>query len=608
MLLIDATVLCAAALLSYGALGGPGPVILSLGDLALILPLPIVLALFLSVRLGLAKTKLNTFGAHAIGLTFMMASAVAALVALITLLRGPEVTLAAHAAFGMVFFAFSCLSRSLLLSLVLDIYRRGGGRRRVVIYGAGSTGIQLANAFKTDAEIEPVAFFDDNPALHGVVVAGLPVLAPRQIEAVFEDRNIDRVLLAMPSQSHPKQAQIARRLQSFGVEVLAVPSFAQLARPEDMISQLSAVPAQAFLGREARNMSLGALSKKFEGRSILVSGAGGSIGSEICRQVLACRPAKLILFELSELALYNIHMELCQATEGTEIEVIPVLGSVTDARHVRKVLTENGVEVILHAAAYKHVPLVELNPLSGLANNVFGTQTLAKEAASFGVERFILISSDKAVRPTNVMGASKRLAELIIQDLATRNPETIFTMVRFGNVLGSSGSVVPLFQEQVRRGGPVTVTDPRVVRYFMTLHEAVQLVLTAGADARGGEVFVLDMGKPVPILQLARQVIESAGYSVKDDMDPDGDIEIQVIGLRQGEKLAEELSLSGDLLATSHQKIFFVQESRLSEIEVASVLRALKHALANNDEPAALAELERWVEDFTQDARGAKMS
>ena len=283
---------------------------------------------------------------------------------------------------------------------------------------------------------------------------------------------------------------------------------------------------------------------------------------------------------------------------GTLIELVPVLGSVTDPRQVRRVLADHEVQVVLHAAAYKHVPLVEANPLPGLANNVFGTRTLARAAADQGVERFILISSDKAVRPTNVMGASKRLAELVVQDQAARGGDTIFTMVRFGNVLGSSGSVIPLFQEQIARGGPVTVTDPRVKRYFMTISEAVQLVLQAGSKAKGGEVFVLDMGEPISILQLARQVIEAAGYAVRDETRPDGDIEINIIGLRPGEKLEEELTICEELITTGHPKIFCAREAVLSEIEVAGFLRTLRQVVAAGDELAAKTLIARWVEGY----------
>jgi FlaA1/EpsC-like NDP-sugar epimerase len=307
----------------------------------------------------------------------------------------------------------------------------------------------------------------------------------------------------------------------------------------------------------------------------------------------------MILFELSEFALYNAQMELAQLAEGAGIEIVPILGSITDTRQVRKVLEEYQVQVILHAAAYKHVPLVEANPLAGLVNNVFGTQALAQQAAKAGIERFILISSDKAVRPANIMGASKRLAELVVQDLARRHGNsTIFSMVRFGNVLGSSGSVVPLFQDQLRRGGPLTVTDRSVARYFMTVQEAVRLVLQAGALAQGGEVFVLDMGKPVPILQLARQVIEGAGYAVRDAENPEGDIEIEITGLRPGEKITEELTLSGDLIGTSHPKIFSTREEGLSEIEIASALRRLREAFVASDEEMARDVVRRWVEGF----------
>lgn len=290
--------------------------------------------------------------------------------------------------------------------------------------------------------------------------------------------------------------------------------------------------------------------------------------------------------------------------ESLDIEVVPVLGSVTDSRQVRKLLTEHGVQVVLHAAAYKHVPLVEANPLTGLVNNVFGTQTLAEQSAQCGVERFMLISSDKAVRPTNVMGASKRLAELVIQDMAKRQGNkagTVFSMVRFGNVLGSSGSVVPLFQEQVARGGPLTVTDKGVERYFMTVQEAVQLVLQACAISRGQEVFVLDMGEPVSIMSLARQVIESAGYEVRDAENPHGDIEIEITGLRPGEKMSEELTLSGELMGTVYPKIFMTHESGLSEIEVAAAMRSLREAFVASDEDMARGVVLKWVEGFQPD-------
>lgn len=569
-----------------------------------VLPYLLLAAAGLSKGLGLPNIQLKAYERFAVGLTLVYAGGLAVVLAGLSWVAGLALPLGTHVIFGLCYFLFVVATRMVLLQVVTALYRRAEPRRRVLIYGAGTTGTQLAQALSAHDSIDPVAFVDDNSSLQGMLLAGLPVHPPSRITDLVRDRRIDRVVLAMPSLSQPKQAQIARRLQKMGLEVQALPSFAQLIGEEALIDKLTPVAPQNFLGRKSAATGLDEACQSYAGRTVLVSGAGGSIGSELCRQLLNCHPARLVLYELSELALYTVHQELAQLTDGMEIEIVPVLGSVTDARQVRKVLADHRVQVVLHAAAYKHVPLVEANPLPGLANNVFGTRTLAREAAAAGVERFILVSSDKAVRPTNVMGASKRLAELVVQDLATRHGNTVFAMVRFGNVLGSSGSVVPLFQEQVSRGGPVTVTDPRVRRFFMTIREAVQLVLTAGAAARGGEIFVLDMGKPVPILQLARQVIESAGYTVRDGANPEGDIEIEIIGLRPGEKLEEELTLNGDLIGTRYQKIFCAREDHLSEIEVAALLRALRHALAAGDEAAARAVIARWVEGYAEAGAG----
>ncbi|SEK06420.1 NDP-sugar epimerase, includes UDP-GlcNAc-inverting 4,6-dehydratase FlaA1 and capsular polysaccharide biosynthesis protein EpsC [Cribrihabitans marinus] len=573
-----------------------------------ILPYLMLAAGLLSKKLGLPQIQLKAYEQNAIGLSALLATVLALLSALLARVAGIDMPPGTYVIFGISYFMFSAASRMVLYRVVTELYRRAQPRCRVLIYGAGTTGTQLAQALRAHDSIDPVAFVDDNPSLQGVLMAGLPVFAPAQIPDLVENRGIHRVLLAMPSESRPRQAQVARKLQKMGLEVQALPSFAQLIGEEPLVEKLTPIPPQSFLGRDACDMELAEACESYAGRSVLVSGAGGSIGAELCRQLLACRPARLVLYELSELALYAAHQELQQLSEGLQTEIVPVLGSVIDARQVARVLEDHGVQVLLHAAAYKHVPLVEANPLAGLANNVLGTRTLARAAAEAGVERFILISSDKAVRPTNVMGASKRLAELVVHDLATRNAGTVFTMVRFGNVLGSSGSVVPLFQDQVRRGGPVTVTDPEVKRYFMTLGEAVQLVLKAGAEARGGEIFVLDMGAPVPIVQLARQVIESAGYSVRDANNPDGDIEIDFIGLRPGEKLEEELSLTGDLTTTRHRKIFCAQEAHLSEIEVAALLRGLRHALAAGDVDAARAEIAHWVEGYVADETARRRS
>jgi len=596
LLLVDLLLLPLAMVFAFGIQTAPLSPMDTLHLLLPILPYMIGIATGLALWLGIPQIQLNAYEGRAVARTGLFAIYLGGAMAGLSWLFGLTLAPGIFVVFGIGFFLFSAISRVLLYQIVTAIYRRESPRSRVLIYGAGTTGTQLASALRSHEGIDPVAFVDDNTALQGVLIAGLPVYTPARIARIAEEKRISRVLLAIPSLSQPKQAQIARRLQAMGLEVQSLPSFAQLIGEEPLLNKLTPVKPARFLGRAQAVTSLGDDCASYADRVVLISGAGGSIGSELARQVLACHPAKLLLYELNELALYNIEMELRPLAEDGKVALVPVLGSVIDPRQVRQVLTDHGVQVVVHAAAYKHVPLVEANPISGLANNVLGTQTLAREAESAGVERFILISSDKAVRPASVMGASKRFAEMVVQDLAARAGGTVFTMVRFGNVLGSSGSVVPLFQEQISRGGPVTVTDPDVMRYFMTVREAVHLVLRAGAMATGGEVFVLDMGEEVSILHLARQVIESAGYSVSDEANPDGDISIEITGLRPGEKLREELTLSGERLTTAHPKIFCAREAHLSEIEVASALRGLREAIAAGSQEAALAVIDRWIE------------
>ncbi|XDA98070.1 nucleoside-diphosphate sugar epimerase/dehydratase [Sulfitobacter sp. LCG007] len=598
-LAVDALLVPLSLAFAFAVQSLPGGLMANIRGYVPILPYMLAALVGLSYWLGVCRVQLKYYETHAMGQTAVLSAMLVGMSALLSAVAGLGYPLGFHIVFGISFFLFSVISRGVMLQMLLTVYRRSPKRCRVLIYGAGTTGLQLASALRSHETIEPVAFADDNSAFWGARLARLPVYPPVRIAEVVAEKKIDRVLVAIPSLSQPKQAQFVRRLSKLGIEVQVLPSFAQLIGEEALVDKLKSVKAHKFLGRaEVREHSMSDMNC-YANRVIMVSGAGGSIGSELCRQVLECRPTKIVLYELSEFALYGIDMEMRQLIEDTGIEVVSVLGSITDARHVRKVMQDHGVQVVLHAAAYKHVPLVEANPLSGLVNNVIGTQTLATQAAKAGVERFILISSDKAVRPTNVMGASKRLAELVIQDLARRVPEgewPVFTMVRFGNVLGSSGSVIPLFQDQLSRGGPITVTDPNVKRYFMTVQEAVKLVLQAGSMARGGEVFVLDMGKPVSILHLARQVIENAGYTVRDAANPEGDIEIRITGLRPGEKLYEELSLSGELYGTRHPKIFSTREEGLSEIEIATALRNLREAFVASDEDMARQVVTRWVE------------
>jgi FlaA1/EpsC-like NDP-sugar epimerase len=548
----------------------------------------------LSVTLRLPRIQMKSYEITAMGRSAILAAGLGLLLVLLNGRPGTILPTTGPVIFGAMFLLLSAAARLVLLQALLRIYRDGAPLTRVLIYGAGATGAQLVLALRAHARIRPVAFVDDNVVLHGMVVAGLKVRPTQQLDTLLKDLSIDRVILAMPSLSSPSRAQIARRIADLGVEVQSVPSFAQLVGEEEIISQLAPVLPTTFLGRSDLGDQLAGGCAAYRGRSVLITGAGGSIGSELCRQVLNCRPSRLVLMELSEYALYTIDSELRALVGGLDCEIVPVLGTVTDRRQVRHVLETYGVEVILHAAAYKHVPMVETNPLAGIANNVLGTNTLAREALEYGVGRFILVSSDKAVRPAGIMGATKRLAELIVADLAREATGTVFATVRFGNVLGSSGSVVPRFREQIARGGPVTLTDPGITRYFMTAQEASRLVLWAGTMAQGGEIFVLDMGKPVRIADLARQVIEASGSTVRDAGNPGGEIDIAVTGLRPGEKLHEELSISGELRKTGHNKLFRSEERALSKFELARALHALRKAVASGDGARAANEALYW--------------
>lgn len=564
---------------------------LQLARLAVLFPALAMAGGLASVLFGLHRIKLKTYERFTVDgvLPFTVALGLTAL--FLTSLPGLGFPVVGTLAFVLILFFAATGLRMLLLHVFLWVLRHGKPRVRVLIYGAGTTGLQLASALKTHETILAVAFVDDDAALHGQRVAGLRIHPSHRIADLVRNHDIARVILAMPSIPAPKQAQIGRRLQALGLEVQVLPSFAQLVGTEVLIDRLAPLTPGQFLGRDRLDgaMPLGAAS--YADQCVMVTGAGGSIGSELCRQILLCRPRRLVLFEISEIALYTIERELAELNAGAT-QVVPVLGSVTDARTCRQVLAEQDVDVVLHAAAYKHVPLVEANPLGGLMNNVLGTRTLADACVRQGVKRFLLVSTDKAVRPTNVMGASKRMSEMVVQDLALRSDATLFSIVRFGNVLGSSGSVIPLFKEQIARGGPVTLTHEDVSRYFMTITEAARLVMLAGSfsdeQSRGrADVFVLDMGRPVRIRQLAEQMIHAAGYTVRDDRNPEGDIEIRVIGLRPGEKLQEELLIGGGMLKTPHPKILRADEAAMSQGPIAAALQELGRLAALGDAEGA---------------------
>jgi FlaA1/EpsC-like NDP-sugar epimerase len=435
---------------------------------------------------------------------------------------------------------------------------RLGLRRRVLIYGAGSAGRQLAAGLANSDEMLVVAFIDDDPTLQGSVLNGRPIYGPQGLKERIDDLDIEDLLLAIPSASRHRRNEIIVSLAHSHVSVRTLPGLSDLADGRVTVNDLRELDIEDLLGRDTVAPNQLLLAKNIADKVVLVTGAGGSIGSELCRQIFALRPKALVLVEHSEYNLYAIEQELLARqtlTALAEAQVTPLLASVQDEARIDQILAEWQPDTIYHAAAYKHVPLVEHNPAEGLRNNLFGTLNVAQLAKKHGVSDFVLISTDKAVRPTNVMGATKRLAEMVLQALAADGDSTRFSMVRFGNVLGSSGSVVPLFRKQIRNGGPVTVTHQEVTRYFMTIPEAAQLVIQAGAMAKGGEVFVLDMGSPVRIIDLARRMIELSGLSVKELSNPGGDIEIEVVGLRPGEKLYEELLIGDNPEETSHPLI-----------------------------------------------------
>ena len=456
-------------------------------------------------------------------------------------------------------------------------------RSRVLIYGAGVAGRQLAAAMANCHEMQVVGFLDDDDRLHGHVLNGQPIYNPADLDNLATTLNISDVLLAMPSLSRRRRNEILAWIRGAHVAVRTLPSVTDLAQGKVSVSDLRELDIDDLLGRESVAPNHLLLSKNIVTKVVLVTGAGGSIGSELCRQILALAPSKLLLVEQSEFALYGIHQELEEKLTERDIVLVPLLASVQDAERMREIMSTWNPDTVYHAAAYKHVPLVEHNPAAGIKNNVLGTLRTAQAALDAGVSDFVLISTDKAVRPTNVMGASKRLAEMALQALAADGGGTKFSMVRFGNVLGSSGSVVPKFRQQIRDGGPVTLTHSEVTRYFMTIPEAAQLVIQAGAMAKGGDVFVLDMGQSVKIIDLARRMIELSGLVVKDERNPDGDIEIAVTGLRPGEKLYEELLIGDNPQPTLHPRIMKAHEEFLPLDEFETRLNALEIALNVND-------------------------
>ncbi|NVC63391.1 polysaccharide biosynthesis protein [Vibrio sp. 05-20-BW147] len=542
----------------------------------------VVVTLIAFTRLGLYRAVLRYLTFHALTVVVLGALISALSITTFAYFFNAEVPRTVPVIY-MTFLALLCGgARMMVRSLIVQASRKGC--ERVLIYGAGSTGRQLAIALRNAETYQVKGFIDNDPSLENTIIQGLTVHSSQQISRLVEKQEIEKILLAMPRATRSERKAIIDGLLHLPVEVLTVPDFKDIVNGNATVDELKDVAIEDLLGRDPVEPNPELMKANIHGKVVMVTGAGGSIGSELCRQIVRQKPKTLILFELSEYGLYEIDKELSGMVEAMqlEVEIIPLLGSVQRINRLSATMRAFGVQTVYHAAAYKHVPLVEYNVVEGVRNNVFGTYYSAKAAIEAGVESFVLISTDKAVRPTNVMGTSKRMAELALQALAAKENDKVngtrFCMVRFGNVLGSSGSVIPLFKRQIEEGQAITVTHPDIIRYFMTIPEAAQLVIQAGAMGKGGDVFVLDMGEPVKIVDLAKNLIQLSGLEVKSSDNPNGDIEIKFTGLRPGEKLYEELLIGDNVEGTDHERIMTANEQFLPLEEFNQILDNLDKA------------------------------
>ena len=580
------------------------PVLAGYGWQMLAAPL---LAIPIFIRLGLYRAVIRFMEDRVV---FVVAGGVTLSVVLlaagVALTHTPGLSRGVLAIYWVLAILYVGATRFLARSYFLHAERGQDSRIRVAIYGAGQAGTQLAYALRAGREYLPVAYFDDKLALQNTEVGGVRVYSSDELLSVIAAKQIDELLLAVPSASRARRKEIIDCLEGVHCKVRLVPGMADVVSGNFTVDAIREVEIEDLLGRESVVPDAALLGKCITGKVVMVSGAGGSIGSELCRQIILLKPARLVLMDLSEFALYSIEQELIGlcASSSLGVDIVPLLGSVTHQRRNEMVMKGFGVQTVYHAAAYKHVPLVEHNPIEGLRNNALGTQRMAEAALAAGVETFVLISTDKAVRPTNVMGASKRLSELILQALARNGGATRFCMVRFGNVLGSSGSVVPLFRRQIAAGGPITLTHAEITRYFMTIPEAAQLVIQAGSMGQGGEVYVLDMGEPVKINDLARRMVHLSGLELRDEAHPDGDIAIEIVGLRPGEKLFEELLIGENVEGTSHPLIMRAYEHELPWMVLKKHLAGLDDACKDFDYEQVLASLALLVQEYSPARHG----
>lgn len=540
----------------------------------LCLGMVIGLTIIANIRLGLYRAILRFIGHEAIIRILISAMISSALLVSLSFFLDAKTPRSVPLIY--LFTAFFLIGAPRLLVRNIFQITQKIDRQHIIIYGAGYTGTQLALQLNMGTQYKPAAFVDDNPELQGTTIKGLTVSAPNDLAQLVSKHHATRILLALGRTAKSRRKEIIEQLEKTHIKVQTIPPISDILSGKAQLQEIRDVDISDLLGRDPVPPQPELMDKCIFQKVVMVTGAGGSIGSELCRQILKRSPNKLILHELNEFALYSIEQELSRSQ--LDCEIISLLGSVQNSNRLETIMQTYGVQTVYHAAAYKHVPLVEHNTVEGVRNNVFGTLHCAQAAITAKVETFILVSTDKAVRPTNIMGASKRMAELTLQALQTQHPEVCFAMVRFGNVLGSSGSVVPLFRKQIRKGGPITVTHPDIIRYFMTIPEAAQLVIQAGSMAKGGEVFVLDMGEPVKIVDLAKKMIHLSGLTERNSPQSQGDIEIQFSGLRPGEKLYEELLIGNNIGETSHPRIMMAKEEFLSWKDTSEIIQKLDSA------------------------------
>ncbi len=596
MLFVDvATLLFALWLAFVLRIGEPFPTEYIYPSWWLFIAIPVIM-IPLFVKLGLYRAVLQYMGIKVITTTFQ-ATTIACLIV----------------GFWMMFFRESNLPRSVLpifwlivnIAVIASRFLFKGylyswdsfinSRKQTLIYGAGNAGVQLVESLKKSTVYAPIAFIDDDKEKQGTILNYLEVFPFDKIDFLIKNKDAKVLLLAVPSVSEKQRTQILKRLTKYPLEVKVLPSLDKIVNGIVNLDAIKHVEVADILGRDSVEPNQSLLERNISGKNILITGAGGSIGSELSRQVMKLSPKKVVLMDNSEFNLYNIHLEL--ASKGFSIEIIPSLCTVTNYHQLKQIIAQNNIQTIYHAAAYKHVPMVEMNIISGTYNNVIGTYNIARLADELEVANMVLVSTDKAVRPTNVMGASKRMSELILQAFSDKS-KCCFSMVRFGNVLESAGSVVPLFRNQIKAGGPVTVTHRNITRYFMSIPEAVELVLQSGAMAKGGDVFVLDMGEPIKIIDLAYKMIHLSGLTPIDNENPDGDIRIDFTGLRPGEKLYEELLIGSNVVQSEHPRIMQAKESKLSFDEVSHCVEVIKSARENQDERVVKELLLKYIDGY----------